>query len=493
MEVKKLIIIIMELFNTILRKVLYPKNTEDELYNAYGPKLTSCVEMFTTSLTHKNTTVIYKNPKYKDFLFYLANTLLFYNTVYPQTRAIEKTIYGKVSAKYKFLKKNIHTFMEIVNDDFMDLFSIVQKHYRAFARFSNIWKHKRYVVQIDHDLYMTPLIRTSRSVFSLLQNGKIYLFTGCNLANIICSALSNAPNFFVEPLVIKNPYNNIPLSKSNLYNIYFFIKQSPIIMPILFHNYFIVDFDLRKFRDENENVIKNIAFNSYVRNASATSLYNSAIQMLKKYQKKILIHKDFSKETAIQILRPYLLLYYIVEYSSEEYRKQDAVDELKYKLNRLYNYNPFFGRKIVKLKRVGYCKKLIKVIEFSTNHPYFDEPIDIQTYQRTHLEMIDANHLYNEEPYNANYEYRDEEDIEETEPESPFIIMSSHPSFAIQNTLTVLPTISSSATDIRRESELYSESDSDEDEDEQTTESIADSGSDSESDEAIIEGDSDDN
>jgi hypothetical protein len=213
--------------------------------------------------------------------------------------------------------------------------------------------------------------------------------------------------------------------------------------------------------------------------------------MLKKYQKKILIHRDFSKETAIQILRPYLLLYYIVEYSSEEYRKQDAVDELKYKLNRLYNYNPFFGRKIVKLKRVGYCKKLIKVIEFSTNHPYFDEPIDIPTYQRTHLEMIDANYLYNEEPYNANYEYRDEEDIEETEPESPFIIMSSHPSFAIQNTLTVLPTISSSATDIRRESELYAESDSDEDE--QTAESIAHSGSDSESDEAIIEVDSDDN
>ena len=336
---------------------------------------------------------------------------------------------------------------------------------------------------------MTPLIRTSRNVFSLLQQGKIYLFTGPNLANIISTSLSNAPNFFVEPLLIKNPYNNIPLTKSDLYNIYFFLKQSPIILPVLFHNYFIVDFDLRKFRDENENVIKNIAFNSYVRNASATSLYNSAVQMLKKYQKNIVIHRDFPKETAIQVLRPYLLLYYIVEYSSEEYRRHCAEDKLKYKLNRLYKHNPVFGRKIVKLKRIGSSKRMIKTTEFSTNHPYFDEPVNIQTYQRTHLEMVDAN--YNQEYTDNNYEYRhyegdeyyEDEDGNETERQLPFIIVSPHPSFAMQSTLTVLPTNPTNQTIEYGED---SESDSDED----FTESVVNSGS--ESDEVVIEGDSDD-
>ena len=476
----------MELFTAILRKLLYPLNTDEELYKAYSPKLKSCGEMFSNTRTYNNPPVIYRNPKYKDFLFYLANTLLFYNTVSPPNHTTERNIYITVSIKYKFLKNNIHTFMEIVNDDFIDLFRDVQKCYMIFTRFANIWKHRNFTVQIDHDLYMTPLIRTSRGVFSLLQQGKIYLFTGPNLANIVGTALSNAPNFFVEPLVIKNPYNNIPLTKSDLYNIYFFLKQSPIIMPVLFHNYFIVDFDLRKFRDENENVIKNIAFKSYVRNASSASLYNSVIQMLKKYQKNIVIHRDFPKETVIQVLRPYLLLYYTVEYSAEEYRRQDAEDELKYKLKRLYKCNPLFGRKIVKLKRVGSSKRIIKTTEFSTNHPYFDEPIDIPTYQRTHLEMIDANHLNIEEPYNTNYEYRDEEEEHEIETERPFVIISPHPSFAIQSTLSVLPTVQSNATTVIEYLGSYSDSESESDE--QGTESLVQS----DSDEVVIESDLDD-
>jgi hypothetical protein len=481
----------MELFTTILRKLLYPQNTRDELYNTYAPKLKSGVEIFTTTMTNNNVAVIYKNPKYKDFLFYLANTLLFYNISSSATSNTEKNIYTIVSIKYKFLKKNIHTFMEIVNDDFMDLFRNVQNHYMAFARLANIWKHKRSTVQIDHDLYMTPLIRTKRSVFSLLQQGKIYLFTGSNLANIIGTALSNAPNFFVEPLTVKNPYNNIPLTKSDLYNIYFFLKQSPIIMPILFHNYFMVDFDLRKFSDENENIIKNNAFNSYVRNASATSLYNSAVQMLKKYQKKIVIHKEFPKETAIQVLRPYLLLYYIIEYSSEEYRRQYAEDELKYKLKRLYKYNPLFGRKIVKMKRIGYSGRMIKITEFSTNHPYFDEPIDIQTYQRTHLEIVEANR--NEDYTINNYEYRhyggeeyyEDEHYDETQTRPQFVIVSPHPSFVIQSTLTVLPTNPTNPSNSNVEEGGDTESDSEDDEPASTIDSRY------ESDEVVIEGDSD--
>jgi hypothetical protein len=477
----------MELFNAILRKTLYPRNTTEELYKTYAPKLSSCIGVFTTTLEYNNSIVIYKNPKYKDFLFFLANVLLFYDIASYKQTTIEQTIYDIVSTKYKFLKKNIHTFMEIVNDDFMELFRDIQKHYTAFARFANIWKHKRFAVQIDHDLYMTPLIRRSRNVFSLLQQGKIYLFTSPNLVNIICTALSNAPNFFVEPLVIKNPYNNIPFTKSDLYNIYFFLKQSPIIMPVLFHNYFIVDFDLRKFRDENENIIKNIAFKSYVRNASATSLYSSAVKMLKKYQSNIVIHKDFPKEPLIQILRPYLLLYFIIEYSAEEYRIHYTEEELKYKLQRLYKHNPVFGRKTVKLTRVGSTKRMTKTIDYSTNHPYFDEPIDTQTYKKTHLEIIEVNHLH-DESFNNNYEEGGEEssdeDIYDNETTRPFVIVSPHPSFAIQSTLTLLPSFQPNPTTMTE----YSDSDSDSDEDEHPPYSNVDSNED----EVVIENDSDD-
>jgi hypothetical protein len=469
----------MELFNTILCKILYPRNTNEELRGAYGPIPKPYFGIFTAATKYNDAVIIHKNPKYKDFLFYLANAVLFYNTPSITLPYEETTIYDTVSTKYKFLKKNIHTFMEIMNNDFLDLFRDVQKHYMSFTKFANIWRYKRTPVQIDHDLYMTPLVRTNRNVFSLLQQGKIYLFTGPNLVNIISTALSNAPNFFVEPLVIKNPYNNIPLSKSDLYNMYFFLKQSPIIMPILFHNYFLVDFDLRKFRDENENLIKHMSFKSYVRNASATSLYLSVVQMFKKYKKEIIIHKDFPKETLINILRPYLLLYYIIEYSSEEYRIGDTEEHLKYKLKRLYEHNPAFGRKIVKLKRVGpFSKKMTKVIEFCSKHPDFDEPISMETYQKTHLEMVDANYLGNEESEEEDNE--DPDDDDDNGNDLPFVIISPHPSFAIQSTLSILTVDPSTANIVREDGE---ESESDEESDEHNTESVSD-------DEIVIEGDS---
>lgn len=478
----------MELFKTILRKVLYPKNTDEELLNVYVPKLKSCIGIFNTIMPYNNAVPIYKNPKYRDFVFYTANTLLFYDVPMIRSNISEQTIYDKVSTKYVFLKKNAHTFMDIPNDDFLVLFCDIQKHYMAFAKLANIWKYKRTHIQVECDLYMTPLNRTDRNVFSLLQHGKIYLFTCPNLVKIIGTSLSNAPNFFVEPLVIKNPYNNIPLNKHDLYNIYFFLKESPIVMPILFHNYFLVNFDLRKFSDENENIIKNIAFKSYVRNTSADVLYSSAVQMLKKYQKKIIIHKDFPKETIINILRPYLLLYYIIEYSTEEYKIYEAEMHLKYKLKRLYEYNPAFGRKIVKLQRVGFANKMMKIIEFSSKHPYFDEQTDTRTFHITHLEMVDANyHNYQDDENNMREQSESTGSIEEDDEENyensfPFVIMSPHPSFSFQNTLTIFP------NNANREHE-YSYSDSNDESDESNTESDNDSVSGNN--EVVIEGDID--
>jgi hypothetical protein len=490
-------------FNTILCKLLYPKNTLEEVKDIYITKPTPVVELFTDNMKYKNIASIFKTPKYKDFLFFLSNPFLFYNdmeivrtpergtsvgvcglsgeTTKEFNRMNEpgiKSIYTIVSHKYKFLKKNINTFMSFTIDNFIDLFRDVQKHYFAFARFANIWKYKRAPVQIEHDLYMTPLDRNNRNVFSLLQQCKIYLFTSANLVNCICTSLSNCPDFFVEPLVIKNPYNNIPLNKSDLYNIYFFLKHSPIIMPILFHNYFLADFDLHKFSIENENIIKHMAFKSYIRNAPVSTLYCSSIHMLKRYNKKIVIHKDFPKEVLVNIMRPYLLLYYIIEYSSEEYRIINAEEMLKYKLKKLYKYNVAFGRKIVKLKRIGFSTRRQRYIEFSDNHPNFEDPVDMEAFQKTHTEIIDneSSSSEDETPNNQTIDYTNND----SDNDLPYTMISPHQSIAIShNIFTIIHNTSvihnTSNMNIVRES--YSEFESDSDE---TT-----------SNEVVIEGDSD--
>ena len=64
---------------------------------------------------------------------------------------------------------------------------------------------------------------------------------------IINNALSNSPDFFSVPLVIKNPYNNVPFNKSTLYNIYFNIMSKTYIVSELIHKFFLTNFDINKF------------------------------------------------------------------------------------------------------------------------------------------------------------------------------------------------------------------------------------------------------
>ena len=474
----------METFKTILCKTLYPKNTKEELESVFIPKQKPFAELFTSQNNTNKGVVIYQNPIYKGFLFHISNLLLFYNDL--SSNNTENNIYDIVGVKYAFFKKHVTMITTKINEDFIDLFRDVQKHYRAFALFANIWKYKKSKIQIEHDLYLTQLNRNNRNVFSLLQQGKIYLFTASNLVNSITTSLSNAPNFFAEPLVLKNPYNNVPFSKSDLYNIYFFLKQSTILMPTLFHNYFLVDFDLRRFIDENENIIKCIAFKSYIKNGTTEMLYNDIITMLNKYQKNICIDKSFPKETIIDIMRPYLFLYYTVNYSAEEYRIIDAETHLRYKLKRLYSYNPCFGRKLVRLKQVMFSTKMTKYVEFSDKHPDFDEPMDIKTYQKTHLEIINTKYSSIHEEESDTSDTSENTNDENTDNEYTvngyqFVIISQQPSLTMfDNTMDITNNY---------EHNVIHESETENTEEDIHNEDSNDDSNDDSNEEVIIEGD----
>jgi hypothetical protein len=330
--------------------------------------------------------------------------------------------------KYTWLNEineNIFSKNDGLNHMFC-LFSETQKHYHAFAKLAMIWKHKRYVVQVDYDLYMTPLCRNAKNVFTLLQQNKLYLFSAANLCHIITTALSHAPDFFVEPLLIKNPYNNVPFSKSSLYNIYFFIKNSTFIMPLLFHQYFMTDFDLSTFLDKNENIIRDISINTHIRNGSTDSLYFSAFTMLNEHNRKHPKHKikidtGFPKDKLVNCMRPYLELYMISRYSNEDSKGQTAEKMLQYKLNKLYKYNPNFGKKIIKLKNIKMFGRLMRrEITYCDNMPIFIEPYDRETFQNSHLEI--AEFIFDNEvdvqnnTYNTGYD-RDDNDDDDDETE----------------------------------------------------------------------------
>jgi hypothetical protein len=60
-----------------------------------------------------------------------------------------------------------------------------------------------------------------------------------------------------------------------------------------------------------------------------------------------MIHEDFPKDMLVNIFRPYLFYYYVINYSikgTEKIRKYK--NQLHIKLRQFYEYNTLFGRKI---------------------------------------------------------------------------------------------------------------------------------------------------
>ena len=225
---------------------------------------------------------------------------------------------NKYSIKNKFIliknaEQNIFYNKKIVND-LLDFLCKIQKVYFALIKFKNICIYKKSQTQVDYDICLNPIDKTKKTCICIYQNKKLYWFLIRDLINIIDTALINAPGFFSEPLVSKNPYNNMPFNKSTLYNIYFAVKYSSIKIPELIHKFFITNFDLDVFTNKYEYLIRENVIDKYIKTTPEINLYQSIIIMLEEYNKRISpiyiinVHCNFPKEKLVRIFKPYLLL-----------------------------------------------------------------------------------------------------------------------------------------------------------------------------------------
>jgi len=293
-------------------------------------------------------------------------------------------------SKFKFLNDELNNiFNNEENKGYLlDIFSKVQKCYHGFSRFAYIYKFKKADIQINHDLYLNPIDVAKQNHITILQNGKRYYFTCGDIINIINSALSNAPQFFVDPLVSKNPFNNIPFNKSTLYNIYFFIKKSNYIMPTLIQNYFLSNFNLHVFAKENESIIREMVIHNYVFKSNHSLLTNSVFNMIAKFDKKkvLSIHDDFPSDVLVEIMRPYLHLYYMNKYSFMKNKVESSYYELHHKLKQFIQFNPKFGRKYTKFNTI--TKK--RIIEFNDKHINYSSLTKID-FKNSHIDPYREN------------------------------------------------------------------------------------------------------
>ena len=299
-------------------------------------------------------------------------------------------------SKFLFLKETLENiFMnEESKKKFMIYFTKIQRTYHVLSKFAYTCKLKTATILINKDIYLTPLVESQPRVFSLVQNNKKYLFAITDLINILNTSLGNSFFFVAEPLPCKNPYTNLPFNKSTLYNIYFFIRRSCFIMPPMLHQFFVSNFDLTVYAEDNEEMIRDYSIKQYIYGADEDEIYFEIMSMLKgdKIGKKIKIDEDFPRDRLIDIMKPYLELYYKGTYTMNESKRETYVTEYYNKIRRFYEYNKLFGRKHAERSfttNINFNRPRTYNMVFNDKHVNFNEKESSEDFLKSHTRLLD--------------------------------------------------------------------------------------------------------
>jgi hypothetical protein len=255
-----------------------------------------------------------------------------------------------VCCKFKLLRDGLENvfYNDLIRNAHIQTFYKLQKVYRCMCRLAFIYKFKRAKVQVATDLLLNDLSPNDKNVLTIFDSNSKYLFSLTDLVNIFYSSLCNSAYFIPSPVSCKNPYTNLPFSKANLYNIYFFILRNKVQVPVIIQNYFLCNFSLRRFLFENKRLIHENSIESYVNNSPPTYLYSSITDMLYEHninRPRLKIHTDFPLNKLVDIMRPYLMLYYKSKYSGVRALNKKNHLLLCKKMREFKKFNPKFGQK----------------------------------------------------------------------------------------------------------------------------------------------------
>jgi hypothetical protein len=328
--------------------------------------------------------------------------------------------------KFIFLKETIENifYTDEIREKFLDYFKKIQKTYNAFSRLAFLYKYKKAKIMIHTDLIMNEIEENEKYVFCLLQNNCKYLFKIHELIKIIENSVANSCNFFSNPISIKNPYTNIVLNKSTLYNIYFFMRTKTILHSEILYYFFKTNFHLYNFAIKYQHLLRNFSLKSYLTNSSQYVIVDNIECMIDNYnlsihrrEKQIIIDRTFPKDLLIGIMKPYLDLFLKSQYSSLIWIRVLCKNLLKEKLIAFNKFNPLFGRKNYILKNSNSNK--VTEIKYNTNHISFynsDNEREKANFMTSHTNNIiedfdsdsdsgtDTDDEHNHEPVEVNNE-----------------------------------------------------------------------------------------
>jgi hypothetical protein len=331
--------------------------------------------------------------------------------------------------KFKFLKETIDNFYFSSKDmeriKFLNLFNKIQKIYHILNRFVYLYKFKKSKLIVDIDMQLNQININEPNVICIYHVGSKYLFTIDDLLKMIYMSLTNCFLFFAEPISIKNPYNNISFGKSILYYIYSYLISSAKIKFIkpeyldVFFKFKESNFNMTQFINNYEYILREYSIKNYLNNTPKTTKIEHIFRMIDIYnsniinnRNKILIDPEFPDEELITIMKPYLYLSLETNYSLVGKNRVHAKNMLNQKLKEFQNFNPGFGRKIIKFKDIVHKEKIKRIrshIGFNMCHKPFNN-FNIENFMNNHL-----SYKYNEDE--RNYNDNDDHDNDDTDEE----------------------------------------------------------------------------
>ena len=275
--------------------------------------------------------------------------------VYASMEYQSKSLYSNIHQKYNLLKNAMENKLSNNKDEYFASFCRAQKHYFAFSRLAYMFRFKRSIIRNQEDMMMMPIYETDKHVIIVYENGNKYLFRHSEILKIcrtsLCHIYENDLEY-IEPKPMKNPYTNIPFSKSTLFHMYCNIATNSYRIYRLFQTFFRCSFNLKELWNKHSPLIIEFAIKDFLNNAPIKTVSGLTLAMLDNINSssdtnfKIIISSEFDRDILVTTMKPYLELYLHSFYNHNHLFSNRCLDELKYKLKVLYTKHPNFGKKL---------------------------------------------------------------------------------------------------------------------------------------------------
>ena len=229
-------------------------------------------------------------------------------------------------------------------------FSKAQRIYMRLSAAARTRKMARArVARADHDMFLRPLADLPPCATTEIYDDDsrtIYKFRLSDLLRLIKAALCTAPDFFVDPQPVRNPYTGQPFTTAQLYTLYGRIRQSAYEIPTVFHMYRAGGFSTRCLVDRAEAFIREEAIDA-VRGAHDDQRTRYVTRMLRDYHEDLqglTIHPRFPNTQLLATFGRFLPTYLRTTLSMHPDLQTRSRLRLHAELSRFVASHPMYGR-----------------------------------------------------------------------------------------------------------------------------------------------------